>query len=176
MYTCVMDGVYSSLFDRIIGGDFEPGDHLKEQAIADELGVSRTPVREAVRELVEDGLVDLLPKRGARVVGFTVDDVEEIYNIRLSLELLALKYAEHRVSLQRLKEIRADILVAAASDDPPPNPAAIGIFFSIAISRPPLRANLSKSNDAALTTRLFPSVARSLAFFIDSRIPGALLF
>lgn len=114
-----MNGAYSKLFDRIISGDFQPGDHLREQDIADELGVSRTPVREAVRQLVEDGLVDFVPKRGARVVGFTVDDVEEIYDIRLSLELLALKYAEQLISLQRLKEIRADIVAAAASDDCP---------------------------------------------------------
>jgi DNA-binding GntR family transcriptional regulator len=113
-----MIDVYALLFDRMIGGKY-PADHrLKEESLAAEFGVSRTPVREALRQLAQDGLVQILPRRGARVVGFTVDDVEEIYDIRATLELLALRHALPRLGIQGLKALREALVEVSRSEDP----------------------------------------------------------
>ena len=112
-----MSDIYSVMFERVIKSGYAPGERLKEQELAREFGISRTPVRDALRELAEDGLVEIMPKQGARVVGFDADDVEVIYDIRLSLELLALGYAGRLLSLERLRELRAAVLKAGAGGD-----------------------------------------------------------
>ena len=112
-----MHEIYAALFDRIIEGNYERDTHLKEEALAEEFGVSRTPVRETLRQLEQDGLVQLLPKRGARILGFTVDDVEEIYEIRESLEVQALETSAPLISIQGLMDIRNLIQQSAPSQD-----------------------------------------------------------
>lgn len=103
-----MNAIYTTLFDRIISSEYPPDMRLKEEVLADEFKVSRTPVREALRLLAQDGLVDISPKKGARVLGFTVDDIEEIYEIRNALEQLALKQAITKLSIQALSDIRSE--------------------------------------------------------------------
>ena len=117
LYTSEMAEIYSTLFERVVKANYSPDKHLKEQDLAGEFGISRTPVREALRQLAEDGLVEILPKRGARVIGFTADDVEEIYDIRLSLELLSLRYAGRLLSIERLREIRGEVREPEKSTD-----------------------------------------------------------
>jgi DNA-binding GntR family transcriptional regulator len=112
-----MSGIYATLFDRIIDGEYKAGVRLKEEALASEFAVSRTPVREALRQLAQDGLVEILPKRGAKVLGFTVDDVEEIYDIRKSLEIQALRSSAQYLSIQGLKELRVELQELAKSPD-----------------------------------------------------------
>ena len=83
--------MYRTVFDRIVHGRYGPDTWLREGALANEFGLSRTPVREALRQLEQDGLLEIIPNRGARVFGFTADELEQLYEIRLSLELLALE-------------------------------------------------------------------------------------
>jgi GntR family transcriptional regulator of gluconate operon len=100
--------VYESLFEAILGGKVLPGEHLAEQPIAGSLGVSRISVREAIRRLATDGLVELIPNRGAFVVAFGPRDIEEIFSLRGSLESLGIRLATEgagRVDLVRLEEI-----------------------------------------------------------------------
>ena len=104
-----MPDIYDKLFDRIIANQYHPNTHLKEEELAKEFNVSRTPVREALRMLEHDGLVKILPKKGTIVSGFTVDDVEEIYEIRKALEILALKSAIPSLSIQGLIRIRKEL-------------------------------------------------------------------
>jgi len=104
-----MNGMYSTLFDRIIEGKYPPDTWLKEENLAKEFNVSRTPVRENLRQLEQDGLIEIIPKRGARVFSFTADDIEEIFEIRKSLELLALDIAAPSLSINGLIEIRTMI-------------------------------------------------------------------
>jgi DNA-binding GntR family transcriptional regulator len=109
--------IYATLFDRIIGGAYPAGARLKEEQLGAEFEVSRTPVREALRMLAQDGLVEILPRRSAVVLGFTVDDVEEIYDIRASLEIQALRSAAANVSIQKLKDLRARLLEVSVTSD-----------------------------------------------------------
>ena len=85
--------VYNHIRDGILAGTFAKGDELKEKNIGDELGVSRTPVREALRQLELEGLVSIIPNKGAFVEGVSTDDIRDIYEIRaatrISDELMA---------------------------------------------------------------------------------------
>ena len=112
-----MDDIYTSLFKRIIAGRYKAETRLKEEELSDEFGISRTPVREALRQLAQDGLVQVQARRGAKVLGFTVDDVEEIYDIRKSLELQALRSSILLLNIQGLKGIRDKLIALSETDD-----------------------------------------------------------
>jgi DNA-binding GntR family transcriptional regulator len=111
-----IEEIYTSLFNKIIKNQYPPDSWLKEDKIAEEYGVSRTPVREVFRILEQDGLVQLIPNRGVRVFGFTIDDLEDIFEIRRVLECLALEYAVPGLSIHGLKEIRDRIEEARKTD------------------------------------------------------------
>ena len=82
----IADLTYQGIRHRIISGDYAPGTHLKEEHVAEDLGASRTPVREALRRLNSEHLVQFVPNRGAYVASWTLEDVEEIYTLRSLLE------------------------------------------------------------------------------------------
>jgi DNA-binding GntR family transcriptional regulator len=77
------------LREAILVGQLKPGDRLDQNEIAELLGVSRSPVREALRTLAAEGLVDVFPHRGAAVAELSVDELEEIFLIRRTLEGMA---------------------------------------------------------------------------------------
>lgn len=81
------------IVDAILSGVFTPGERLVEATIADQLGVSRAPVREALVALEQEGIVTSLPRRGYFVINFSDKDIEEIYSLRLLLEVEALRRA-----------------------------------------------------------------------------------
>jgi DNA-binding GntR family transcriptional regulator len=112
-----MPRIYAVLFDRIVSGEYPPNTRLKEEELATQFDVSRTPVRVTLRQLEQDGLVEILPKRGARVVGFSVDDVEEVYDIRKSLEIQALKTSAAHLNIQGLIEIRSKLNEISRTSD-----------------------------------------------------------
>ncbi|MBC8462449.1 MAG: GntR family transcriptional regulator [Deltaproteobacteria bacterium] len=95
------------LKQQIIKQELPPGTHLKEHKIAEELGVSRTPVREALAALVKAGLVEEIPRRGTYVIELTRKDVQEIYTIREVLEGLATKLATPFFSDEELQAMGA---------------------------------------------------------------------
>ena len=78
--------VFHKLREDILNGKYKENEELKEVAIGEELGVSRTPVREAFRQLELEGLIQIVPNKGAYVTGITAKDVKDIYMIRSSLE------------------------------------------------------------------------------------------
>ncbi|MDE7048817.1 MAG: GntR family transcriptional regulator, partial [Lachnospiraceae bacterium] len=78
--------VFHKLREDILNGRYEEHEELREVAIGEELGVSRTPVREAFRQLELEGLIQIVPNKGAYVTGITAKDVKDIYMIRSSLE------------------------------------------------------------------------------------------
>lgn len=112
-----MNNIYDILFNRILRGYYLPGTKLKEEVLAKEFNTSRTPIREILNQLTQDGLVLKEQKKGARVIGFSADDVEEVYQIRKALEVEALKYSVPFLSIQGLKDIRSDLLKLQDSDD-----------------------------------------------------------
>ncbi|TFD85459.1 GntR family transcriptional regulator [Cryobacterium lactosi] len=90
--------VYLTLRARILSGELVSGLMLREQALAEELGVSRTPIREALRRLDEAGLVTVVPNRGAQVVPWTIEQVRETYFVRAGLESRAAGLAASRIT------------------------------------------------------------------------------
>lgn len=90
-YRTTQDMVAGGLREAILGGVLEGGAPLRQEEIADRFGVSRIPVREALRNLEGEGLVSFYPHRGAVVTSLSYDEVEEITEIRVSLETLALR-------------------------------------------------------------------------------------
>lgn len=88
---------YLSLRDAIISGELQPDEPLSEVALAQRLNISRTPVREALTRLVQDGLVRNLPGRGSRVAGISLTDVAEIFQLREVLEGLVARLAAQNV-------------------------------------------------------------------------------
>ena len=89
--TFLSDQVYENLTHAILTQQIKPGQHLVEQPLADQLGVSRISVREAIRRLAQDGLVEIVPSKGSFVVNLTAEDVKEIYQLRSALETIALQ-------------------------------------------------------------------------------------
>lgn len=90
------DKVAAELRRRIVDGMYAPGDRLTEDRLADAFGVSRNPVREAIRMLETEGWLVAQPRRGAIVAQLSVQDVEDLFDIRLSLEVLAARLAAER--------------------------------------------------------------------------------
>ncbi|MCE3267132.1 MAG: transcriptional regulator, GntR family [Solirubrobacterales bacterium] len=105
----IADRVYEQLRDRITHGELEAGSRLHQANISSELGVSRTPVREALARLAADGLVELLPNRGARVADVSLADMRTSYEARLGVEPLAARFAAERREPEDLERIRASL-------------------------------------------------------------------
>jgi len=99
------DRVYLQLENDILCGKYSPGDSLVELKISAEMGVSRTPVREAIRMLEQRGLVSMQPHRGAVVLGVDEKDLVDIYDIRMRLEGLASRWAAKNITAQEIKEL-----------------------------------------------------------------------
>ena len=90
--------IYNRLKNAILNGVYKPGESLIEMRLAKELGVSRTPIREAIRQLELEGLVSSIPNKGVVVEGVSAQDIEDIYTIRKMIEGLAAKWAAEKIS------------------------------------------------------------------------------
>lgn len=100
------DKVFRQLEEEILNGALKAGEQLTEVRISQRLGVSRTPVREAIHRLEQDGLVRLIPNKGATVVGVSEQDLRDIYDIRMQLEGLASKWAAQRVTEEECRALQ----------------------------------------------------------------------
>lgn len=105
--TFIRNDVYRSLLEWIVEGELVPGEKLKDQELAAQLGVSRTPVREALRKLEDEGLVETSANRWTRVAPIDIQDAESIYPIMQKLEELALTLAFPGLSAQHIQEMKA---------------------------------------------------------------------
>ncbi len=97
--------VFDTIREAILNGKYKENDLLKENALATELGVSRTPVREALKQLELEGLVLLIPNKGASVIGFSKKDVKDIYEMRALLEGLCVKKAIENINDDIINEL-----------------------------------------------------------------------
>lgn len=98
--------VVTALRERILSGGVPPGERLIEGKLSEELGVSRMPVREALRQLAAEGLVTIEPRRGASVTSFTPQQMRELVEVRASLEGLNAKLAAQRHDDQQIAEMQ----------------------------------------------------------------------
>ena len=105
-YKPLRELVCEHIRDAIINGVFAPGERLMEIQMADEMGVSRTPVREAIRKLEMEGFVVMIPRRGTYVSNMSIRDINDVYEIRISLDTLAAGLAAERISDEELEELQ----------------------------------------------------------------------
>lgn len=101
--------VFELLENNILSGCYKPGDCLNELKLSEELGVSRTPIREAFRQLEHEGLVSYKPNRGVVVRGFSEEDVRDIYKIRLMIEGMAARRATENITPTQLSDLKETI-------------------------------------------------------------------
>ncbi len=99
------DVVFNTLRTAILKGELEPGERLMEISLANKLGVSRTPVREAIRKLELEGLVVMIPRKGAEVAKITEKDLRDVLEVRSCLEKLAIELACDRITDDELEEL-----------------------------------------------------------------------
>ena len=104
--------VFSKIREDILSGKYKDHEELKEVAIGEELGVSRTPVREAFRQLELEGLIQIIPNRGAYVTGISAKDVQDIYMIRSRLEGLCARWATAHITPEQLDEMEENVYLA----------------------------------------------------------------
>ena len=104
--------VFHTIREDILSGKYRYNEELKEKTIGDELGVSRTPVREALRQLELEGLVTIIPNKGAYVVGISKEDIKDIYEIRSRLEGLCAKWACSNITKEQLDELDENIYLS----------------------------------------------------------------
>lgn len=106
-YQPLREIVCENLRDAIKKGILEPGERLMEVQLADELGISRTPVREAIRKLEQEGYVIMMPRRGTYVADISEGDIKEIFEIRSALESLATGLAARRIEQNELENLQS---------------------------------------------------------------------
>ncbi|MBR2382109.1 MAG: GntR family transcriptional regulator, partial [Anaerotignum sp.] len=119
-YLPLRDVVFNTLRDAILTGKLVPGERLMENQLAEKLGVSRTPVREALRMLELENLVELVPRKGAQVLDMSEKDIVNILEVRSALEGLATSLACKKMSkdmLQKLKALEADFEHAVSENN-----------------------------------------------------------
>ena len=103
--TTIREQVYSILREDICGGKYQPGTRLQEVELAESLNVSRSPVREALRQLVYDGLLFEIPNKGVYVKEFTAKDIDEIYDMRVLLECYGIQHCKGKITSTRLERL-----------------------------------------------------------------------
>ena len=105
-YLPLREVVFNTLRQAIIQGEFQPGERLMEVTLANKLGVSRTPVREAIRMLELEGLVVMVPRKGAEVANITVKDLKDALEVRMAMEALSVKLACERIDEAGKEELK----------------------------------------------------------------------
>jgi len=97
--------VFETLREAIINGTLKPGERMMEIQLAEQLGVSRTPVREAIRKLELEGFVVMIPRKGAYVAGISLKDIADVFEVRAAMEALAAGLAAERITAEELEEM-----------------------------------------------------------------------
>jgi DNA-binding GntR family transcriptional regulator len=127
----VEDVVTNALREAILSGDLRPGERLRQEPLADQLRVSRIPLRDALRRLETEGLVQFGPRRGAHVTALAPDDVREIYELRILLEERAIRHAIEALDNVAVKRLLAmSEHMDAHTDDPGEGRKARRAFYS----------------------------------------------
>lgn len=119
--TSLVDAAYQAVRQRILDNVYPPGHQALEQALAEELGISRTPLREAMIRLRNEGLLEIVPRHGVRVLPLSATDMKEIYETLTALESMAAELAARRrpgpAELEPLQDASRDMARALRADD-----------------------------------------------------------
>lgn len=106
-YQPLRDVIFEALRKAIVTGDIKPGERLMEVSLAEQMGVSRTPVREAIRRLEAEGLVTMIPRKGTYVSELSVKDIMDVLEVRTVLDKLATDLAAKRIQPFQLKSLES---------------------------------------------------------------------
>jgi len=106
--------VYEVLRDAIVNQILKPGERLMETELAEEIGVSRTPVREAIRKLELENYVVMIPRKGTYVAGLSIKDINEVFEIRGALEAQAAALAAQRATQEEIEEMQRIVFLGSA--------------------------------------------------------------
>lgn len=104
-----LEAVHRALRDAILRGDLAPGQVMSQVQLAQQMGVSRTPLREALRMLQHEGLIESEPNRRVRVAGYSVHDMEELYCTRIALESVAIRLTVPRLDSTDIAELEGGL-------------------------------------------------------------------
>ncbi len=105
-YKPLREVIFNTLREAIIVGELKPGERLMEIQLAEKMGVSRTPVREAIRKLELEGLVEMLPRKGAHVADLSTKDIMDVLEVRSTLDGLASSLSAARITDDEIKELK----------------------------------------------------------------------
>ena len=105
-YLPLRDVVFNTLRQAILRGELKPGERLMEIQLANKLGVSRTPIREAIRKLELEGLVLMIPRKGAEVAEITEKNMRDVLEVRKALEELAVQLACDKITKEEIEEMK----------------------------------------------------------------------
>lgn len=105
-YLPLRDVVFQTLRQAILKGELQPGERLMEMKLAERLGVSRTPIREAIRKLELEGLVVMVPRKGAAVANITEKDTKDVLEVRRTLEMFAVEVACDGITPEQLQKLK----------------------------------------------------------------------
>lgn len=108
-YLPLRDVVFNTLREAILRGDLVPGERLMELQLAAKLGVSRTPIREAIRMLEQEGLAITIPRKGAIVAGMTEKDMQDVLEIREALEELSVQVACDKITDEEVEKLQRNM-------------------------------------------------------------------
>jgi DNA-binding GntR family transcriptional regulator len=106
-YQPLRDVIFETLRKSIVSGDIKPGERLMEVTLAEQMGVSRTPVREAIRRLEAEGLVTMIPRKGTYVSELSIKDMMDVLEIRCSLDRLATTLATKHIESSQIKSLES---------------------------------------------------------------------
>lgn len=116
-YKPLRELVFETLREAILLGHLIPGERLMEVQLADEMGVSRTPVREAIRKLELEGFVVMIPRKGAYVASLTLKDIADLFEVRAALEGMAAGLAAERITEEELESLERAIAEGSRAHD-----------------------------------------------------------
>ena len=119
-YMPLRDLVFTTLRQAILKGELQPGERLMEIQLADKMGVSRTPIREAIRKLEKEGLVLMIPRKGAEVAGISEKMLKDVLEVRMTLEKLAFTLSMTRISeagIEKLESVGRKFVKAVSNDN-----------------------------------------------------------
>ena len=119
-YLPLRDVVFNTLRQAILKGELTAGERLMEKQLAERMGVSRTPIREAIRKLELEGLVVMIPRKGAEVAKVTEKDIRDVLEVRATLEALAVRLACDKMDqagLEKLEKVRNEFALAAENKE-----------------------------------------------------------
>jgi len=109
--------VADAIRERILAGEFAPGERLAEERLSAELGVSRMPVREALRALAAEGIVTIEPRRGASITSYTPEQVQELVEVRATLESLNARLAARRKDPAQIGELQRVLAAGSKTNE-----------------------------------------------------------